>query len=226
MTITIDGPVASGKTSVARAVAQQLGYVYLASGMLYRAVAYSLLHYYGYDEIALSDPQNSDIDAVVKDLVYTIEDGPQVYYGETNVTPYLKTLCIDKLSSLLATTPYVHEALAAFQRNFAKQKNIVVESRDAGTVVFPHASCKFFLTADSAERARRWQRDQEKQGVYLEEETCQKLIAERDLRDMTRAVSPLVQAPDAQLIDSTYMSFEEVVEHIVACAQDKKVHVA
>jgi cytidylate kinase len=221
MIITIDGPGASGKTSVARAVAQRLGYVYVASGMLYRAVAYSLFHYHDYNETALLNPQDSDIDAVVKRLVYAMENGPQVYYGETNITPYLKTPRIDTFSSLLATTPHVHVALAAFQRHVAEHKNSVVEGRDAGTVVFPHAECKFFLTADSTERARRWQRDQEKQGVALDAEACQRFIVERDLRDMTRLVSPLVQAPDAQLIDSTHLSFEEVVQTIVACVRGK-----
>lgn len=215
--ITIDGPVASGKTSVARAVAQRLGYTYLASGMLYRAIAYSLSQEYAYDEARMKAPDHADIDAVIAQLSYSSEpSGPRLYYGDHDITQHLKLPQIDTLASLLALTPYVHHALCILQRNFAKSHDIVVESRDAGTVVFPHAQCKFFLTASCEERARRWQYDQTQRGVQVSFEESQKLINERDQRDTTRSVSPLVMAADAQLIDSTHMSFDEVVETIVA----------
>lgn len=219
MIITIDGPVASGKTSVARAVAQKLGYTYLATGMLYRAIAYIVVDRYRYDEARLCNPDARDIDTVAEHLVYQNQpDGPHVLYGPDDITLYLKTPTVDTSSSLLATTPHIHHVLLKLQRKIASGQHIVIESRDAGTTVFPNAECKIFLTASNEERARRWQHDQAKRGVVIDFERACKLIHERDVRDMTRSVSPLVRAADAHFIDSTQMSFDEVVNAIVACS--------
>lgn len=216
MIITIDGPVASGKTSIARAVAQKLGYTYLATGMLYRAIAYVLVDRYRYDEVKLRNPDAHDIDIVAEHLVYENQaDGPHVLYGPDDITLYLKTPTIDTSSSLLATTPYIHQVLLALQRSIAQGKNIVIESRDAGTTVFPNAECKIFLTASNQERARRWQQDQAKRGTIISLEHACQLISERDTRDTMRPVSPLVCAKDAHVVDSTNVSFDEVVRIIV-----------
>lgn len=217
MIITIDGPVASGKTSVARAVSQKLGYTYLASGMLYRAVAYILVDRYRYDHVQLNEPCSQDINEIVDRLRYENElDGPHVHYGNEDVTLYLKTPTVDKSASLLATTCYIHEVLAVFQRTIAAGKNVVIESRDAGTVVFPEAECKVFLTASSEERARRWQNDQAQRGTVVSLEQACMLIGERDTRDMTRAVRPLLVPLDAHVVDSTRLSFDEVVRIITS----------
>jgi cytidylate kinase len=216
MIITIDGPVASGKTSVARVVANRLGYTYLASGMLYRAVAYILVDRYFYDETKLRNPIATDIEIITQHLIYENQvEGPHVYYGPEDITLYLKTPTVDTSSSLLATTPYIHQVLLVLQRTIATGKNIVIESRDAGTTVFPDAQRKIFLTASNEERARRWQKDQESRGIVVSFERACQLISERDIRDTTRVVSPLVCPPDAYLIDSTNTSFDDVVRIII-----------
>ena len=199
MIITLDGPVASGKSTVARLLAEQLEYQYLNTGLMFRAVAYLL--YIKSNSLNLTD------------LIYTYskKNGAQILYKDSNITHLLKTPEMDQLSSQVATQPEVRAVLLSYQQQLGLNNNVVAEGRDTGTVVFPNADHKFFITANPEIRAERWKHFQEQQGkVYSLEESLE-IIKERDLRDSEREIAPLVIPQEAHTIDTTTMSIEQAV---------------
>lgn len=217
MIITIDGPVASGKSSLARAIAQKLGYYHINSGYFYRALASILLHNCKktIDELRVLEERDLsclDLDGIEYRYVDT---QPEVWYQETNITPFLKTREIDDASSIISTYPFIREIVNTFQHQQATSNDIVIDGRDVGTVVFPHADYKFFLTSTEDERARRWQLDQNKKGNIFSYEQSLAEVQERDRRDMTRHVAPLVVAEDATVIDNSTRSLEETVQVVL-----------
>lgn len=209
MIITIDGPVASGKSSVAKRLAQKLGFYYLNTGLLYRAISYVLSN----RGITADSAQSLTTENLffVSDLVYRYEhDTPSVIYQGENITQCLYADSIGQLASIFSAQKVVRDALLALQRSVGKQHDVVVDGRDCGSVVFPHATVKFFLTADVDIRAQRLFNDAtRKRGQTLEEAKAH--IRERDLRDQTRAVAPLVIPHDAILVDNTDMDLEQTV---------------
>jgi cytidylate kinase len=198
--VAIDGPAGAGKSTVARAVAKQLGFTYLDTGAMYRAVAFAARER-GVEPAAIAAGLN-------------IEPGERIRVDGRDVTDEIRTPDVSEAASRAAAEPAVREAVAAQQRRRLETGDWVAEGRDIGTVVAPHAELKVFLTADPAERARRRAAE-----LGLDEATVLAEQAIRDERDRTREHSPLQPAPGAVVLDTTHMTLPEVVDHIAALAK-------
>lgn len=213
--IAIDGPSGAGKGTVARGVAARLGYRHVDTGAMYRAVAWKALH----EGIEIGDERA--VAALGERAAFELEDGRAVIDGH-DVAREIRTPEIDSAAAAVARHPAVRAALVRRQREMGQDGGIVMEGRDIGTVVFPDADVKIFLTASPEERARRRASDPahaaSQQAVLAEIATA---LAERDRSDSTRAVSPLLQAPDALAIDTTSMPIESVVAHILSVVRTK-----
>lgn len=208
--IAIDGPSGSGKTTIAKLVARELGFRYLDTGALYRAVALSLR------ERGI-EPEDEDekIMAVLGNTVVTFRNDRVIVNGE-DVTDRIRSKEIDYYSSVFSARKIVRDFLLRSQREAALDHNLVVEGRDTTTVVFPHAQKKIFLDASVEERARRRYLQYRNKGIPITEAEAMRMIIERDERDASRDIAPLVKAPDALLIDSSDLGIEEVKDRILA----------
>ncbi len=211
--ITIDGPAAAGKTTAARLLSERLGYWHVDSGAMYRALAWKAVQ----EGIDVANP------AMVLDLLgrteFEFRPGPgglRIQVDGEDVTDLLRLPEIGTAASLLSTHPGVREELVKRQRALGSQGGVVMDGRDIGTVVFPDAPVKFYLTASPEERGRRRFQESPREAENPEEILAE--VQHRDRRDMERSASPLVPAADAILIDTTYLSAENVVkvmeEHI------------
>ncbi len=218
MIITIDGPTASGKSTVAQIVAKELSIYYLNSGYLYRALAY-ILKQEGFGEQHVPEIPESEISKFILPDIFVYKynhvEKISVLYKNSELTHMLKTPEMDKVSSAISKYPNVRSALLNYQRSFSKTNSLVIEGRDTGTVVFPEANFKFFLTARPEVRAQRWQLDQQRLGNNLVLQDCIDLITQRDERDTKRANSPLVSAQDAYLIDNSEIDLETTAKYIL-----------
>ena len=212
--VTIDGPSGSGKGTISRAVAERLGWHLLDSGALYRLVALAGTR-------AGLDPADAEAHARLAanmDVVFCVEpDGSErvVLAGEL-VTGEIRSEAAGRGASRVAAWPAVRTALLQRQRAFARPPGLVADGRDMGTVVFPHAPLKVFLTASPAARALRRYKQLKDKGSDVSLPALSREIAERDLRDSTRAVAPLKPAPDAAVIDSTDLSIGQVIDRVLA----------
>jgi cytidylate kinase len=216
MIITIDGPTASGKSTIARLLAQELHIFYLSSGLLYRALAYVLMMKKRYDYHKLSNPSIDDIDAVFNQLYYDHDKDhkERMLYHHEDIFEYLKSAMVDQGASIVSTHAYVRNQANNFQRRVAQKRSIVVDGRDTGSVVFPDADYKFFLTAMLEIRAVRWQIFQQKKGImYTLEQACAQ-VQERDERDTKRIVDPLCIPEKAVIVDSSYLSEQQICKII------------
>lgn len=214
MIVTIDGPAGSGKSTAARGVAARLGFDFLDTGAMYRAVALRCLE----AGVDLGDPtaaaeiaRKTDIQAL----------GTTVMSDGVDVTEAIRTPDVARAASVVAVNPEVRIALVALQRKAAKGRNIVTEGRDQGTVVFPDAECKFYVTADPAERARRRQQELESKGTTVSLEETLDEIRSRDARDKSRDVAPLKQADDAIRVDTTGRSADDVLTFLVTTVRER-----
>lgn len=224
MIITIDGPAASGKSTVAREIASKLNVYYLCSGLMFRGLAYVLLNYKNYTLAAISKPDQKDIDCVLNSSLFEyqyVNEKEIIIFNGVNVTSELKKSDIDKAASIISTDFYVRQKLLEYQRALAQTRSIVADGRDTGSVVFPFAEHKFFITATLEERARRWRFDQEKRGILFTDEQARAAIKERDTRDSSRAVDPLIVPEGAIVIDSTDLSKDDVIALILKCVTQK-----
>jgi cytidylate kinase len=218
MIIAIDGPVGSGKSTVARRVAELLGYTNLDSGAMYRGVAWKALR----DGVPLDSPaqlaalaEASRIDLVPRGgKLHVILDGE-------DITELIRTREVSHAASVVAVVPAVRHPMVAEQRRAGAKGGVVMEGRDIGTAVFPHADLKVFLDASPEVRAERRQRELQEKGEALELEKVLADVHERDRRDREREMSPLVRAADAIVVDNTAMDAEETARVIVLCAQEK-----
>lgn len=219
MIITIDGPVASGKSTVARLLAKDLGYYYVASGMWYRALAYLLLHEAGCSFEQLYTPDMQIVGGFFKDIDYTYDDEhkERLWYNQQEITPHLKTKEIDQASSILSLNPPVRESLLCQLRSLAQKKNIIIDGRDCGSVIFPHAEVKIYLTADLQIRAHRWLLDQQKKGFSLNLDQARSEVEIRDKRDSERKIAPLCVPEGAHIIDSSSLNNASVMQLIKKC---------
>ncbi len=215
MIITIDGPAGAGKSSVSRALARKLGFTYLDSGAMYRALALYML------EKGIDIGDEANVARHLGDAEIFLEDD-RVYLDSRDVSHLIRTPEIDQASSAVSRFPAVRDRLTQLQKEMASEGDVVADGRDMGTVVFPWADFKFFLTASTEERARRraFQLEQEKN--ILNTEIILKQIKNRDIADSTRAISPLKAADDAIIIDSTDMELHEVIEKILDIIREKR----
>ena len=212
MNIAIDGPAGAGKSTIAKKVAKTVGYIYVDTGAMYRAMALYMI------KLGI-DPENANaIEEACKSADIGIEyrDGEQVVLlnGE-NVNAYLRTEEVGNMASVTSVNAKVREKLVELQQKLAATKDVVMDGRDIGTVVLPNAEVKVYLTASSLVRAKRRALELEAKGEAVDLAKIEADIIDRDNRDMTREISPLKQAEDATLIDSSYMNIDEVVEAIL-----------
>lgn len=230
LTITIDGPAGSGKSSVARRVAALLRYSYLDSGAMYRALALKALE----QKVALDDQPR--LEALAKDTHIELKPPTpeleaagaknRVFLDGREVTREVRAAEVAQAASQLATIAEVRRVLVAEQQRAGTGGGVVMEGRDIGTVVFPNAELKVFLDASPETRAeRRWKEHQEKGEAFTLAEVLDE-VYERDRRDRERKVSPLVRAADAVLVDNTAMGIEETARLIVMLAHEKQNEVA
>jgi len=215
MIITIDGPTASGKSTTAQMLSCKLGFFYLNSGFLYRALAYILMNNNGYTAKNMHAVTKEDIRAIELDsLTYSSDDldNPHIHYKNKEITGYLKANAdIDQASSILSTNSEIRNALLEVQRTIGKKHDLVIDGRDAGSVVFPYADFKFYLTAPLEVRARRWMHDQSLRGKSIKLEEALQQLRVRDERDMSRAVAPLKVPEGAIILDNEAYTLEETV---------------
>ncbi|OMP30900.1 (d)CMP kinase [Mangrovimonas sp. DI 80] len=221
ITIAIDGFSSTGKSTVAKSLAKALGYVYVDSGAMYRAVTlYAMRHKYidgthfnregllnQLDDIAISFQFNPD-------LGYA-----EVYLNGENVEKDIRTLEVSNLVSQIAAVPEVREKQVALQRKIGEDKGVVMDGRDIGTVVFPNAELKIFMTASPETRAKRRYDELVQRGDEVDYESVLQNVQTRDHLDSTRKDSPLIQAEDAILIDNSHLSLQEQFDKILELAQ-------
>jgi CMP/dCMP kinase len=219
LTIAIDGPSGAGKSTVARRLASVLGYTYIDTGAMYRAAAWKGVQ----QGVPLQDEERTI--ALTRDMEISFlpgsEDDQRVVVDGEDVTEAIRSAEVTRLSSPVSAIPGVRRVLVAQQQAMGAQGGVVMEGRDIGSVVFPHAEVKVFLTASEEERAlRRW-RERSAKGVVVSVEEILQQQRERDARDSSRADSPLRAAPDAVTINSDGVSIEGVVDRILALVRER-----
>ena len=210
--IAIDGPAGAGKSTIAKMVAKEKGYIYVDTGAMYRGLA---IHFM---EKGISPDDVTAIEKACEDAIVTIgyEAGTQqIYLNGKNITARLREEEVGNMASKSSGIPKVRATLMDLQQNLAKTKDVVMDGRDIGTVVLPNADVKVFLTASVQCRANRRFLELQEKGIPCDFAEIEKEIEERDYRDMNRETSPLKQAEDAVLIDSSDMTIDEVVKAII-----------
>lgn len=220
--IAIDGPAGAGKSTIAKEIAKKMNYIYVDTGAMYRAMAV----YFNRHGIHADNEQ--EIDGAVNDVDITIEyiDGEQqVFLNGENVTALLRTEETGKIASKTSKYASVRTKLVELQRKLAAISNVVMDGRDIGTTVLPDAFCKIYLTASVEARATRRFHELNQKGVPCNFNEIKSDIQKRDYEDMNREISPLKQADDAVLLDTSDMGIEEVLETIVKMIQSKKLEV-
>ncbi|MBP5184774.1 MAG: (d)CMP kinase [Lachnospiraceae bacterium] len=209
--IAIDGPAGAGKSTIAKRVAKDLGYIYVDTGAMYRAMAIHFIRK------GISPEDTAGIEANAESASVTIKyiNGEQrVYLNDEDVTAILRTPEVSNMASVSSAVPKVRLKLVELQRELARTNNVVMDGRDIGSYVLPDARIKIYMTAGIKERAKRRYNEMLEKGQECDLAQIEKEIEERDYRDMHRDFAPLVQAPDATLIDTSTMSIEEVAETV------------
>jgi cytidylate kinase len=212
--ITIDGPGGSGKGTICRLLAQNLGWHLLDSGAIYRVLALAAIHH----NIAPEDEEALQPLAAHLDVQFTCDElcNVKITLEGENVTHTIRTEQVGSVASQIASLPRVREALLRRQRAFRESPGLVADGRDMGTIVFPGAEAKIFLTADARERANRRYLELKQKGHDVNIDDLLSEIQARDERDMNRAVAPLVPAADAYLLDSTNKSIDQVLQEVLS----------
>ncbi len=216
--IAIDGPAGAGKSTIAKNIAKKLEFIYVDTGAMYRAMALYMLR----KHIDMSDV--AGITAACNFVDVTIEyisGDQQVLLNGENVTSFLRSEDVGNMASTVAKHNDVRIKMVELQRNLAATSNVIMDGRDIGTVVLPNADLKVYLTASSEERARRRFKELTEKDIPCNQHDIEQDIISRDYQDMNREISPLCQASDAVLIDSSNMSIDEVVDTIITLYQQK-----
>ena len=212
--VAIDGPSASGKGTIASRVASALGFHYLESGALYRLVAL--------ESLRTGKREEGDLAAIARDLPVDFHGG-KVILRKQDVTEEIRSEACGVRASEVAPLAAVRRALLERQRGFRRPPGLVADGRDMGTVVFPDATLKVFLTAAPEVRAERRHKQLIEKGISANLRALSRDLADRDARDANRAVAPLVPAPDSQVLDSSALSIDEVVQRIVGWCRERKL---
>lgn len=207
MIITIDGPAGAGKSSAARTLAERLGFEFLDTGAMYRAVTLMVVRH------AIDAADESAMIRLLDAMDLRLQKGQVVLQGE-DVTRAIRAPEVTAASGQVADNPAVRRRLVEWQQAFAQGRNIVTEGRDQGTIVFPQALCKFYLEADPLERARRRQREMAKRGDLTSLDEVLRAQEVRDRRDSERDLAPMRPADDAIRIDSTHCTLEQIVDRM------------
>lgn len=212
ISVAVDGPAGSGKSTITKMVAKDLGYNYVDTGAMYRGLTYDFL------KNNLTELDEKKIELLLSKVKFEVKFIDRVQYvfvNDEDVSEKIRTAEVSKFTSLFAKSPAVREFLIDTQRNLAMSNNIIMDGRDIASVVLPNADVKIFLTASVEERARRRVLDFERQGVVdIDFDKVKADIAARDYQDENRDIAPLVKVDDAILIDTTNLSINEVVEKI------------
>ncbi len=214
--VAIDGPAGAGKSTIAKLVAKEKGYIYVDTGAMYRALAVYFL------EKGIDAKDTGQIIAAAQEADVSIRyvDGvQQVYLNGGNITSKLRTEEVGNMASMTSPIPEVRERLLELQRSLAREKDVVMDGRDIGTNILPDADVKIYLTASVETRAKRRYRELSEKGIECNYEEIAKDIQERDMRDMNRETAPLRQAEGAVLVDSSDMTVSEVVDAVVKMCQ-------
>ncbi len=214
MIIAIDGPAGSGKSTIAKIVAEKLRFRYIDTGSMYRSVAWKSLQ----EKITLGNEDAvANIARETKIELVPRENGQSVFIDGEDITSQLKEETISRGAAIVAAQPAIREIMTAKQRELGKQGEVVMDGRDIGTVVFPQADKKFFMDADPEERGRRrfTELKDKKQIANADLATIIEQVKQRDHEDRNRKIAPLKKAEDAILIDTTHLSIDEVVEQIM-----------
>ncbi len=220
--IAIDGPAGAGKSTIAKQLAKDLGYIYVDTGALYRAVGY-------YMDRQGADPGSEEqvvplLDGLTAELKY-IGGEQRVLVNSEDVTQKIRTPQMSMAASKVSALPAVRDFLFELQRKIARENNVIMDGRDIGTVVLPNAQVKIFLTASPQERARRRCAELLEKGEKVSFEEVLSDIEQRDYNDTHRAVAPLRQAQDAVLVDTTHLDFDQSVQEICRLIKERQNHV-
>lgn len=212
--VAIDGPSGAGKSTVAKAVARAMGLLYLDTGALYRAIGWKS------GETGTDPADAAAMTALCARIAVTLKPdgagGNRVLVDGDDVTDRIRTQAVARLASAVSAQPCVRRALLDLQRGMGKDGGVILDGRDIGTVVFPDADVKIFLDAAPEERAQRRYDELRAKGLEADYDTILAEVNARDHADRTRPIAPLIQAPDAAVVDTTAMSADQVIEHICA----------
>lgn len=217
--VAIDGPAGAGKSTIAKRIAADFGYMYIDTGAMYRSLAYNAIKL-GIDIENQKDKVIEMLDCVTLDVKYNEEGQHMILCGE-DITAYIRTPKVSAGASAIAVIPEVRQWLLEFQRNLAKSNNCLMDGRDIGTVVLPDANIKIFLTASPEARAKRRYDELILKGEDVSFEDVLSDMIKRDKNDSTRACAPLKQAEGAHLVDTSDLSFEQSVDAIKKIIEDK-----
>ena len=216
--IAIDGPAGAGKSTIAKLVAAKLGFIYVDTGAMYRAMAFYFL------ENGIQPEDETRVSAICGqiDISLRYQDGvQQVILNGRDVSGKIRTEAVGNAASVVSAYRAVRQALLALQQNLAKTSNVIMDGRDIGTCVLPNAQTKIYLTASSHVRAVRRYKELTEKGQMCNLEEIEQDIIDRDYRDMHREIAPLTQAADAVLLDSSEMTIDQVVDGIIGAARER-----
>lgn len=220
--IAVDGPAGAGKSTIARSVAKRLGFVYVDTGAMYRAMALYFIRQ------GILRSQETEIAKACEDIEISIQyqDGEQqVFLNGENVSCQIRTEEVGNMASASSVYTAVRQKLLELQRELARTANVIMDGRDIGTCVLPEAGTKIYLTASSHVRATRRYNELTQKGQMCNLEEIEQDIIERDYRDMNREISPLKQAEDAALVDTSQMDISQVIDTIISIAKERGLEV-
>lgn len=218
--IAVDGPAGAGKSTIAKRVAKKMNLVYVDTGAMYRAMAVFLVR----NHISPEETDRITEKCREADITIRYDNGEQVVLlGGENVNPLLRTEETGRMASAISVNPAVRRKLVELQQQLGKSSDVIMDGRDIGTCVLPDADVKIFLTAGSGVRAKRRYEELQEKGEECSLEEIEKDIIERDRRDMTREISPLRQAEDAVLVDTSEMTIEDVIDTIIKICGEKRL---
>ncbi len=213
--VAIDGPAGSGKGTITKLVGKKLGLIYIDTGATFRCVALNIL------QEGINWQKETEITEMLNQITIEIKENGEVFLNGKEVTQKIRENEVTNLVSQISVLQTVRNKLLAVQRGIAKGKKVIMEGRDIGTVVFPHANVKIYLDASAEERAKRRVKQNQEKGIITSYEEVLKNIMDRDRRDSTREIAPLKKADDAIYLDTTNMTIEEVTNQIVKIIQEQ-----